>query len=161
MKNSLSAGVAALVAGAALAATPAMAQFHGGGGHMAGGFHGGAGMRSGGFHGGAGMGSGGFHGGVRPGAFRSGAGTWSGHWRDHDRDHDRFFFFGGFFPGFGFYDPFWWDAGYVGGYAMDPYYDGYDGYAAPAPAAPSGYDCDGWRWDKAAGRYVAAKVSCD
>jgi hypothetical protein len=102
---------------------------------------------------------GGFQGAMRPGAFRSNAsGNWGGHWHHHD--HDVFFF--GFFPGFGFYDPFWWDAGYVGGYPLAPYDGYYDDNAAPGPAAaPAGYDCDGWRWDKAAGRYVAAKVACD
>jgi hypothetical protein len=84
------------------------------------------------------------------------------------RGGNRFFFGGGFWPGWGFYDPYYWDGGYVGAYAIDPYDDGYSdapyggGYpAAGGPTgAPPGYDCDGWRWDATAGRYVAAKVAC-
>jgi hypothetical protein len=89
----------------------------------------------------------------------------SGNWHDGDGDaddngEDRDDFNVVFFdPGFGFWgDPFYWDGlGYFGGYAMAPD-DNYRDSRAAAP--PAGYDCDGWRWDAAAGRYVAAKVSC-
>jgi hypothetical protein len=171
MKISLG-GIAVLAAGVALAATPAPAQMHGGGGGHFGGGGGHFGAGGAGFHPG-----GGFRGPVRPGVgARPARGAWRGGWHggDHDGDGDRdhHHFFGGFFwPGWGFYDPFFWGAGYAGVYAMGPY-DGYDSYDepydagypdanAPQAAAPAGYDCDGWRWDAGAGRYVAAKVSCN
>jgi hypothetical protein len=152
MKLSLGAGIAALLAGAALAATPAMAQMHGGGG-----FHGGAG-----FHGGSG---GRMAGGFRGGGFSRSAMTRSGFsgWRGgHHHDDDDFIFVNLGFAPWGFWgDPFYWDWGYPG-YPDDADY-GYDAATGPPPASapPAGYDCDGWRWDAAANRYVAAKVSCD
>ena len=50
-----------------------------------------------------------------------------------------------------------------------PYGGGYPAAGAPPGAAPgagyngapAGYNCDGWRWDANARRYVAAKVSCN
>jgi hypothetical protein len=101
-----------LVSGLALAAciglvspTAALAQGHGGGSH-------GGGVHGGGFHGG-----GEFHG---RGGFHGGRG-WG--------------FYGVFYPGFGFYNPYWY-----GGF--NPYYFG---YAYPYPysydygAPPAGY----------------------
>ncbi len=153
--------VAALLGGVALAASPALAQMHGGGGHMGGGggFHA-AGRTGGSFHSGlSGFRSGGFRsGGFRGGGFRGGR-----------------FCCGFFGPGFGFWgDPFFWGGlGFVAGYDLAPYYDDYygpyggdpyadgppQGYAPSGP--PPGYDCNGWRWDAAQNRYVAARVACN
>lgn len=157
MNLKLGATIAAVVGGVALLASPALAQ-HGGGGHMGGGggFHA-AGRTGGSFHSGmSGFRSGGFRG----GGFRGG-------------DFHRGRFCCGFGPGFGFWgDPFFWGGlGFVAGYDLAPYYDDYYGpYGDPyadgrpegyAPGPPAGYDCDGWRWDAAQNRYVAAKVACN
>ncbi len=168
MVKSMRAALAALTIGAsALALTPAMAQTHSGGGRTgaSSGFRGGgSGFRSGGFSGG----------GFRGGGFRGGG----------------FRGFGGCCGGF-YGDPFFWGGlGFLGGYALagPVYYDSYDSYYPDAPppgygaypdappppqgygsygagptgaAPPARYDCDGWRWDANARRYVAAKVSCN
>jgi hypothetical protein len=162
MKIKFGASIAALAAGAALAASPALAKmhggvFHGGGGHAAvGGFHGG------GFHGAGGWGGRGWGG----RGWGWGGGYWGGGWG----------WWGAPF--------FWGGLGFIGGYAVAPYgyYDSYDAYygdpyasappaygpnGGPPPGAgapngpPPGYDCDGWRWDAAANHYVAAKVACN
>jgi hypothetical protein len=161
MTSKLGATIAALVGGVALAASPALAQMHGGGGHMGGGggFHA-SGRTGGSFHSGtSGFRGGGFRGGgFRDGGFRGGF-------------HHRFCC--GFGPGFGFWgDPFFWGGlGFVAGYDLAPYADDYYGpYGDPyadgppegyAPGPPAGYDCNGWRWDAAQNRYVAAKVACN
>jgi hypothetical protein len=180
MNWKLGAKAAALVGGAALAASPALAQMHGFGGHGGGGHFGGGGAArsGGGFHGGTG---GGFRSGPMAGAFagRTGGtwhgGTWTGGgaWHDHDGDGGRRWRggWGGFWgPGWGWGDPFLWGGlGFATGYALAPDYGYYDDtydtpYGAPydyAPAAlPPGYDCDGWRWEPAQNRYVPAKVAC-
>jgi hypothetical protein len=164
----LAARITGLVATVALAASPALAQMHSGAGH----FGGGAARAGGGFHSAARVGGfGGRSGGTwSGGAWRGGTwhgGTWAGGRRWYGG-------WGGYGPGWGWGDPFFWGGvGFVAGYALAPdygypdygYYD--DGYGMPygapgdyAPAPPQGYDCDGWRWDPAQGRYVAAKVAC-
>lgn len=164
MKLKLGATIAAIVGGVALAASPALAQMHGGGGHMGGGggFHA-SGRTGGSFHSGmSGLRGGGFRaGGFRDGGFRRGGFRRGG------------FCCGFFGPGFGFWgDPFFWGGlGFVAGYDLAPSYDDYDGpYGDPyagvppegyAPGPPAGYDCNGWRWDAAQNRYVAAKVACN
>jgi hypothetical protein len=161
MNSKLGATIAAVVGGVALAASPALAQMHGGGGHMGGGggFHA-SGRTGGSFH----SGMSGFRGGdFRGGGFRGGG--FRGGFHHH--------FCCGFGPGFGFWgDPFYWGGlGFVAGYDLAPYSDDYYGpYGDPyadeppegyAPGRPAGYDCDGWRWDAAQNRYVAAKVACN
>lgn len=141
------AGVAAIAGSYALFAGPTMAAPH---------FSGGGGAHFSGAHAGAHF----------SGARFSGArGAWGGGgWRGGFHHHAFF----GFFPFFAFYDPFFWDVGFVGGYDIVPYWDDYydypaDGYGPPPPAgaaAPPGYDCDGWRWDPSQQRYLPAKVAC-
>jgi hypothetical protein len=168
MHNSFKGAVAALALGAAaLSAAPALAAPHGGGG----GGHASA-ARAG--HPSAARGpvsgayrAGYYHGGYYPGFYHGP-------------------YFGGYWgPYWGFYgDPFFWGGlGFVAGYELAGptygYYDTTDVYGAPPPpaaypttpggprvagpsgAAPVGYNCDGWRWDPAAGKYVAAKVACN
>jgi hypothetical protein len=96
---------------------------------------------------------------VRPLAAR--ARSWHGHDWDHDGDHDHWWWRGGW-PGY------WGGFGFWAGYDLAPWwwsYPGAESYdvetAAPEPAAPPGYDCDGWRWDATQGHYVAAKVACN
>lgn len=165
MRDSIKGAVAALALGAAaVSAAPAMAA-HGGGG---GGGHASATRgASGGFRGAAGYRGGYAHGGYYHGGYYRG-GYWGPYW--------------------GFYgDPFFWGGlGFVAGYELaGPGYGYYDttdvyGWPAPPPAAyptapggppvagpgasgpaPAGYNCDGWRWDPTAGKYVAAKVACN
>jgi hypothetical protein len=158
MKMKFLASVAALAGAGALLAGPSLAapHFSGGGGHFGGGAHF-SGARAGGAH---------FN-----GAFRSG-GAWGGHgWRGGGWRGGGWRGGGwGWGPGWGWYDPFFWGGvGFVAGYDLAPYWDDYydypdDGYGPPpgaAPAAPAGYNCDGWRWDASQQRYVAAKVACN
>ena len=174
MVKSMRAALAALTIGAsALALMPAMAQTHSGGGRTgaSSGFRGGgSGFRGGGFRGG-GFRGGGFFGGPCCGFYG-----------------DPFFWGGlGFLGGYALaapvyynsYDSYYPDAPpppvYGGAYpsAPPPAYGGaypgapppaYGDYpdAGPTRAAPAPrYDCDGWRWNPATNRYVAAKVSCN
>ncbi len=146
------------------------------GGRDHGGWHGGDGHDHGGGHGGDGDDHD-WHG----GGWRGGGWGWGGGYGGYG---------GSYYGGGYYSDPFFWGGlGLIGGYALaSPAYgyaydsvDDYDysdagGYGdrgSPPPrydqganstyrdgAAPPGYDCDGWRWDANARRYVAAKVSC-
>ena len=142
-----------ILAGAALALTPAIANAssHGGGG---GGFHGGGG---GGFHGG-----GAYHGG---GGFRGGGGYRGGYYGGHGG------YYGGrgwgYGPAFGLYlgyyaNPWLW--GYPYDYYGYPYYPTYDAGSneAPpmqysqspqAPQAAAPQTCGSWQWDAGQNQY--------
>jgi hypothetical protein len=169
MKLKIPASISAIAGACALLAGPVVAapHFGGGGAHFSGG-HAGAHFSGGHFSGG--HFSGGHFSGARFGGTRgawAGGGWRGGGWRG-GFDHHQFF---GFFPFFAFYDPFFWDVGFVGGYDIVPYWDDYyddyddpaDAYGPPPPAgaaAPPGYNCDGWRWDASQQRYLPAKVAC-
>ena len=116
MKTKVLASAAALAGAGALLAGPGLtapspifsggADFDGGGGaHMSGGGHmsGGAHMSGGGYFGGSGH----FAPSGRSGAWRGG--TWSGSgWGGHHRHFINVFYID---PGFGFWDPFFWETG--------------------------------------------------
>jgi uncharacterized protein (TIGR03000 family) len=127
------AGVSAVVAAVLLAAGPAWARPHGGGGHGGGG-HGG-GFHGGGFHGG-GFHGGGFHGGGFHGGGFHGGGFHNGGFRGSGFRH------GGYYPGYYGYYPSY---GYSAPYSYYPSYDpGYGsapdpGYLDPDGGVPPSY----------------------
>jgi hypothetical protein len=120
------------VVGCALLAMPVLARGGGGGHGGGGGGHAGGG---GGHGGGMRGGSAGFRGGSSGGAFRGGfRGSYGFRGRSGFRGFYGYYGWPYYYPGLyaGYYDPFFWNSGYV-----DPYYNGYGdpgyAYAAPAP----------------------------
>ena len=159
---------------------------HGGGGvsHSGGGV---GGVGGGGFRGGGvghyGGGGGGHYGGGGYGYRGGGYGGYrgGGYYGYGGGYYDPFFFGGlGFATGYALASPYYYDAPYADdyddGYAPPAAYDdgapppppssgareqSYDeGYSAAHAAPARGYNCQGWRWDATAQKYVAAQVAC-